>query len=298
MGRKLLTTLVTLLALEALGKENNWHVQLGVSYRSFDDVEVGSFKLRNYNSMDKAGGPFGIQGYTRLPGLQDGSGVTADQVRFRGGDASTDNVWAPVLGLQRDVWRQGGLSLRLTAGLAYYTVDTDMAASGAAGKLAARHYNYLLAEGQVLAPPINDEPLPGFSPGTSARFQLSSFEMDLLAVDLGLRAQYDIKRFYAAAGLGPALYWAETDSEAVESGSWNAIPATGDPGSYRLGHRDSGSDTSVGLFVSLTAGVHVTKHVSVEIEYRLDEVSGEVGTSQAELGLSGQSGQVKVVLDF
>ena len=195
----------------------------------------------------------------------------------------------------------GDLSLRLTASLAYYTVDADLAAqggTGAPGQFAANHYNYLVADGRVLAPPINDNPLSGFSPGTSAAFQLSDFKMDLLVFDLGLRAQYDIKRFYVAAGVGPAFYWAETDSETVESGSWNAIPGTGDPGFYRLERSDSGSDLDIGLFASLSAGVHVTQHVSVELEYRFDEVSGKAGTSQAELDLSGQSGLLKVVFDF
>ena len=301
MGQRLLTALVTMFAMGVLCEDYGLHLQLGVAYRSFGDVQVESFKLRNFDSMDRPGGPLGIQGYSVLPGLRDGSGVTADQVAFRGGDAATDNAWAPVLELQKDLWRRGALSLRLTAGLAYYTVDADLNArggAGASGQFAAHHFNYLVAEQTVLVPPINDAPLPGFSPGTSATFRLSRFEMDLLVLDIGLRAQYDIKRFYLAAGVGPAFYWAETKSEAVESGTWNAIPGTGDPGFYRQGHSESDSDTAIGLYVSLAAGVHLTQHVSVELECRLDEVSGTAGTSHASLDLSGQSGLLKVVYDF
>jgi hypothetical protein len=298
MGQKLLTVLVAGFAIGALGAERGWHLQIGASYRSFGDVEVESYKLRNYDAMDKLGGPLGIQGYAQVPGLQDGSGVTADRVLFRGADAAADGVWAPVLGVQKDLWRRGSLSLRLTAGLAYYTVDADLAAGEASGRLAASHYNYLIADGQVLVPSINDEPLRGFSPGTSAQFQLSHFQTDLLVFDLGLRAQYDLKRVYVGVGIGPAFYWAETDSEVLESGSWNAIPGTGDPGSYHRRRSDSASDTTLGLFGSLTAGVHVSRHVSVELEGRLDGASGNVGTSQAKLGLNGHSAQVRVVFDF
>ena len=204
MRSQLLGALLTAWALGALAEDRGWHLQLGAAYRSFDDVQVESTKLRNYDSMYTVGAPLGVQGYSRLPGLQDGSGVTADQVLYQGGDAATDNAWAPVLGVQRDIWRRGDLSLRLTASLAYYTVDADLAAQG----------------------------------------------------------------------------------------------GTGDPGFYRLERSDSGSDLDIGLFASLSAGVHVTQHVSVELEYRFDEVSGKAGTSQAELDLSGQSGLLKVVFDF
>ncbi len=298
---RLLVALYALFALGALGEDYGLHLQLGAAYRSFGDVKVESFKLRNYNSMSRVGGPVGIQGYSRLPGLSSDSGVSADQVLYRGGDTSTDNVLAPALGLQKDLWRRGALSLRLTAGLAYYTVDADLSAQGArgaSGAFAAQHYNYLVDDELVLVPPLDDAPLPGFSRGTSASVQLSRFEMDLLVFDLGLRAQYDLKRFYLAAGVGPAFYWAETKTETVESGAWNAIPGTGDPGFYRLERSDSGSDIAVGLFVSLSAGVHLTEHISTELEVRLDEVSGTAGTSQAALDLSGQSGLLKVVFDF
>jgi hypothetical protein len=301
MPLRLLTALITVVSVGALGEDYGLHLQLGGAYRSFGDVQVESVKLRHYDSMYEPGGPLGIQGYSVLPGLRDGSGVTADQVAFRGGDVATDNAWAPVLGVQKDLWRQGALSLRLTAGLAYYTVDASLGARGAAGaggQFAAQHYNYLLAEQTVLVPPINDAPLPGFSPGTSATFQLSHFEMDLLVLDLGLRAQYDIQRFYLAAGVGPAFYWAHTQSTAVESGAWNAIPGTGDPGFYREEHSASGSDTAIGLYASLSAGVHLSAHIAAELEVRLDEVGGMVGTAQAALDLRGQSGLLKIVFDF
>lgn len=297
MRSRLLTALLTAFGAGALCADHGLHLQLGAAYRTFGDVQVESVRLRNYDSMYTASVPLGIQGYSRLPGLRDGSGVTADQVMYVGGEASTDNVWAPVLGVQKDLWRRGALSLRLTAGLAYYSVDADLAAQSG-GALAAAHYNYLLADERVLAPPINSAPLAGFSPGTSAAFELSRFEMDLLVLDLGLRAQYDIQRFYVAAGIGPAFYWARTDSTTVESGAWNAIPGTGDPGFYRQEDSDSDSDTAVGLYLSLSAGVHITPRIAAELEVRVDEVSGNTGTSQAALDLSGQSGLVKVVFDF
>lgn len=301
MRPTLLSALVTVFAMGVLAEDNGLHLQLGAAYRTFGDVQVESFKLRNYDSMYSVGGPLGIQGYSRLPGLRDGSGVTADQVLYRGADASTDNAWAPVLGVQKDLWQRGDLSLRLTASLAYYTVDADLAARGGAGApggFVANHYNYLVADERVLVPPLNDAPLAGFSPGTSAAFELSKFEMNLVVLDIGLRAQYDIKRVYVAAGVGPALYLAETDSTAVESGTWNAIPGTGDPGYYRREHSDSNSDTAIGVYVSLSVGVHLTRHLSLELEGRLDEVSRDAGTSQASLDLSGQSGMLKVVYDF
>ena len=301
MRTRLLTALLTAFATGMQAADYGLHLQVGAAYRTFGDVQVESAKLRNYDAMYSVGGPLGIQGYSRLPGLRDGSGVTADQIMYLGGDASTDNVWAPVLGVQKDLWRRGALSLRLTAGLAYYAVDAELGAqggSGAGGPFAAAHYNYLVADERVLVPPINDAPLPGFSPGTSASFQLSRFEMDLLVLDVGLRAQYDIQRFYVAAGIGPAFYWAESKSSTTESGAWNAIPGTGDPGFYRQEHSESGSDTALGVYVSLSAGVHITPRVAAELEVRADEVGGTSGTSQAALDLSGQSGLLKVVLDF
>ena len=84
----------------------------------------------------------------------------------------------------------------------------------------------------------------------------------------------------------------------MESGAWNAIPGTGDPGAYRRRRDDSGSDTAVGLYGSIGIGVQATERVAVEVEYRRDEVSGTIGTSQAGLDLSGQTGAVRVVIGF
>jgi hypothetical protein len=44
--------------------------------------------------------------------------------------------------------------------------------------------------------------------------------------------------------------------------------------------------------------VQLSERIAVEVEYRRDEVGGGVGTSQAELELSGQTGMVKVVIGF
>lgn len=283
------------------GAESAWRVHLGLAWRDFGDVELDGFKLRNHDAMYREGGPFGIQGYSVLPGLRDGSGVTADQVSFRGGEEEADDTWTPVLGVQREFWRRGNLSLSMTASLAYYRIEADFGAQGSAGApgaFRASHFNYLVAEEQVLAPPINDDPLPGFSPGTSAAVRLSDFRADVLMLDVGLRGQYDWDRFYLAAGLGPAFYWVQADSEVVESGSWNAIPGTGDPGSYRQSRSDSGSDTALGVYASLSAGVQVTERVAVELEYRRDEVGSEVGTSQAGVDLSGQTAMLKVIIGF
>jgi len=283
------------------GAESPWRLQVGVAWRDFGDVELDGFKLRNHDSMYKEGGPFGIQNYSELPGLRDGSGVTADQVSFRGAEDSADDTWAPVLGVQRELWRRGSLSLSLTGSLAYYRIEAEFGASGSAGApgaFRASHFNYLVAEEQVLAPPINDDPLAGFSPGTSAAVQLKDFRADVLMLDAGLRGQYDWKRFYVTAGVGPAFYWAHVDSEVEESGSWNAIPGTGDPGSYRLASSDSGSDTALGVYATIGAGVRVSEQIAVEVEYRCDEVGGLVGTSQAGVDLSGQTGMVKVIIGF
>jgi opacity protein-like surface antigen len=288
-------------AVALCGAENAWRLQLGVSYRDFGDVELDSYRLRNYGSMAAEGGPFGIQGYSVLPGLRDGSGVTADQVSFRGEGESADEAWSPVVGVQRELWRRGSLSLSLTGSLAYYRTGGELGSRGSAaspGRFRASHFNYLVAGEQVLAPPINDEPLPGFSPGTSAAVRLDEFRLDLLVLDVGLRGQYEWDRFYLTLGLGPAFYWADAESEVVESGAWNAIPGTGDPGSYRLARSDSDSDVAVGVYASLGAGVQLSERIAVEVEYRRDEVGGGVGTSQAELELSGQTGMVKVVIGF
>jgi opacity protein-like surface antigen len=206
-----------------------------------------------------------------------------------------------VVGVERELWRKGPLSLSLTASLAYYRTGGELGSRGTAGSpggFRASHFNYLVAEEQVLAPPLNDGPLPGFSPGTSAALRLDDFRVDLLVLDVGLRGRYEWERLYLTLGLGPAFYWAEAESEVVESGAWNAIPGTGDPGSYRLARSDSDSDVAVGVYASLGAGVQLSERIAVEVEYRRDEVGGGVGTSQAELELSGQTGMVKIVIGF
>lgn len=301
MRQGLWALLMAGVALAAQSAETAWRVHLGLAYRDVGDIEVDGLRLRNYGSMFTEGGPFGIQNYSVLPGLRDGSGVTADQVRFRGDSEGADGAWSPVLGVQRELWREGALSLSVTASLAFYGFEGETGArgtAGAPGRFRASHYNYLVGGETVLAPPINDSPLPGFSPGTSAAVRLREFRLDVWVVDVGLRGQYDLGRFYVMAGAGPALHWAQSESKVVESGSWNAIPGTGDPGSYRLSRSESDSDLALGVYGSLGAGFQVTDSLAVELEYRRDEVGSAVGTSQARLDLSGDTGILRLVFWF
>jgi hypothetical protein len=92
MQHSRLVVLMAWLGAVVWGGENTWRLQLGVCYRDFGDVELDRYRLRNYGSMSAEGGPFGIQGYSVLPGLRDGSGVTADQVSYRGGSESADGA--------------------------------------------------------------------------------------------------------------------------------------------------------------------------------------------------------------
>ncbi|MBN2449514.1 MAG: hypothetical protein JXR77_03945 [Lentisphaeria bacterium] len=298
-GAHLLLGFLVLSAAHAA--EDVWRLGAGVVYRHFGDVEFRSFRFRNHDTIYSEGGPFGIQGYSVLPGLADGSGVTADRVRFRGGEDDVDSEWAPVVSIERDVWTSGDFTLSILGALSYYTLDAEFGACGSAGnpgRFDASHFNYLVAESQVLAPPINNQPLPGFSPGTSASIRISDFELDMLVLDIGVRGRFHLDPFYLTGSLGPSFYWAEVESRVTESGSWNAIPGTGDTGGYTRSRRDSGSDTAVGAFVSLGAGWRVVDWLALEVEMRLDEVAGSIGTDHARLDPDGYSGVFKAVFGF
>lgn len=286
--------------LSVVAGESPWRASIGVTYRHFGDVEVDSVGLRNHDRMMTPGGPFGIQGYSTLPGLADGSGVTADQVRFHGYDDSVGWEFAPTVGIARELWRDGGLSLSLTASFSFFSIGVDMGTAGRSNsrRFSASHYNYLVVGGTVLAPPINDVPLAGFSPGTSATFRLSNFDLDLYVVDVGLRGRLQRDRFYLTAAAGPVFYLADAESRIVEGGSWNAIPGTGDTGGYTKKADDSDLDTEFGIFGSIGAGVDLTERLAVEFELRWDEAFGKVGTSQAVVDLDGVSGILKLVIGF
>lgn len=282
-------------------QDNPWHITAGIAYRDFDEVNLKPFGLRNTYTMCEPGGPFGIQNHSVLPGLADGSGVTADLVMFSGMNDAPGGEWGPTLGIQRDIYRNGAFTLRLTGSIAYFNLDTSVGTTGSdsdTGRFFATHYNYLVADEQVLAPPINDKPLEGFSPGTSATVQLSSFDMDTIVADVGLRAQVALKRCYLMASAGPALYWIDAESEITESGQWNAIPGTGDPGQYRMARRDSNSETEIGLYASVGASLEITDRINLEAAVRWDDAFDEVGTAHTAVDLDGVSAQLKVMVDF
>jgi opacity protein-like surface antigen len=199
-----------------------------------------------------------------------------------------------VLTIERVLGRTAEVEFSLASSLQYYSVS---ARAGAAGGLDAHHYNYVVVNQAVLAPPIGG-PFDGLSPGTAAVSGTRKLAMDLYVFDLGGKAALATGWFSLSCAAGPALYLSDAESRHNESGTWNLIPGTGDPGSYRLAERDSAQRACIGAFVSLGAGVRLTDSLALAVEYRYDAVDRTAGTSSAAVDLDGQSCMLKLVYSF
>ena len=292
---------VLAVAAETADEASPWRLSAGAVYRDFGGVAFEGFTFRNYNNVNLPGGPFGIQNYSVLPGLQDGSGVTTDYVRYDGSGESSEDHWGFELALERSVAATPDLTWSVIVSTRFFELESSETATagvGGTGDFSAAHYNYFVNDERVQAPPSNDQPLAGLSPGTSVLLVENDVDIELYAVDIGVRAVFTDGPVAFTGTAGPVFYVAELDTSQVESAFWNPIPGTGDPGTYRRGSADSEWDSTWGIFGALGAEVRLADRVSLAFEGRYDHANSDLGTSQATLDLAGLSGKIRVVLGF
>lgn len=294
MTIRTLAALLLITASAARAGDSGWRLNVGVAYRTFDDVRF-QLSHRNYDRVDN--GPFGIQNYLDLgaQGPLPGSGVTADYVRVTGGDVTEDSdAFSPMIGFDRFVSVTETIQLGITVNFQYFSFEASMDSDD----IEAEHYNYFIINGVVQGPPRGG-PFPGLAPGVQVQAADGDIDFDIYALDMGLRSTYRLSRpLELTAAIGPSIYFADAHTRQVESAVWNAIPGTNDPGFYNLDQRDSQWDVAVGMFTTAGITCHINEFFSLGLEYRFDYVRDRVGTDLAKVGLQSHGAQIKASIAF
>lgn len=296
---------LTALSMAALAQQDGWQLKLGVSYRSFGDVDFSGFELRNFGIIDPADGNLGIQDYSNetFADIDEPAVFGTDHARYPGGDSSvsSSDSWAPVLGVERVVGARNGWVFSVVANLQYFNVDVSGGASADsddAGNFETFRYMH-----QAVPPPggISPDPLAGpfdgLSDGTSVAVT-ADFEMDLFVLDLGVKAAYPFDHGLSIFGaVGPTLSICLIDTERTESAEWNDF--TNVRREYSNREKNDTTAVRIGAYASIGASLRLGERLAVAAEARYDEVFGsDPGTSIAKIDLSGASGIVKLMLSF
>lgn len=311
-------------ALSLTASAGDWSVSVGASYRSFDSVSFHSLALPNYNSENE---PVGVQGYTiaglgavllpvnpnafDLPGFP----FKADFATFNGSHDRVDSSdrWAPVIGVEKALpaFLTERLSLSLVGNFQYYNVglsQTLTADSTNNGHFTTYNESFTVVDFDgpppagllppVFTPGVNPH-LPGLTDGTSV-YVKNRFDMDLFVLDFGIKAATKFDRCPVAlyAAVGPTLNIASVDSSQTQGATWNSAVDGTPTSSVPRKRSESELDFLPGIYGAVGISYKITQHIGIAAEYRYDEVFEDAGTSQAQLGLSGQSGQIKLIYEF
>jgi opacity protein-like surface antigen len=291
--------------------ESPWTLRLGLSYRDFDDVAFQNVDFRNGGRNNIVGGPAGVQNVTTLPGSMTDVSVVLDEVRWNGGSEGVDgsDKFAPVIGFGYDLMQSGRIRLALVGNFQYYRLRMEgssaSGATGAPGSFTLKPYQHWWWDldnsgtGETLSA---GQPYTG-TPFTTTSFSVRNrFDMDVYVLDLGLEARATVSRLNVILALGPTLTIADAESSQRQSASWDAQGLPESPsvpaGSYSQGSSESNTDVLPGAYVALGLSVDLSAAWSIALQYRYDYVSGDAGTSQAELDLSGSSGILSVSYRF
>mgnify|MGYP006286583417 CR=1 FL=1 len=297
----LLMGLVAVLQVAVSAQGGNWRLQLGVSYRNFDDVDFESVEFRNWGAQT-GGGPFGVQNATTTPA----SNVDLDYVRWDGTSEDIDDLghWSPVLGVYKPLGESERFSLGIAAHMQYYCIESNVSTAGdmaSPDTFTAIQYNHQARAGTIL--PVFPGALPNVPPvapvgGTMTSFRMDAdTEMHLLVFDCGLQASIPVAMTEITAGLGPTVSIADVDSEQKGQVTWSAQPGV-DAGTQRIARSDSETDILFGGFASVGISVDVTENLQLAADYRYDFVDGHAGDDLASMDLDGSSGQVAIRFNF
>jgi len=299
---------------------NGWSMRLGASYRSFQDVDFNSVPFRNWGNQAGVTGPFGVQGYALnpvyglpIPALPPAPKIVVvvpvQEVMYNGGtgDIDSEEGFAPVIGVAKELVQVGPFILSLAANLQYYSPESDSTERGNmvdAGNFTATQYTYnlwtfggvppdmLIFSGGVAVPPI---------PGSGTQFSLQNrFDMDLWVLDAGLEARTDFDCFSLNLALGPSLNITNVETSQTQQASWAGIPGidAGATGSYSQKVTDRETDFIPGLYGAIGISFNLNEKWAVGAEYRYDWVNEEPGTDQGKIDLTGSSAQLKVTYKF
>lgn len=273
----------------------------GVSYRNFRSARFKSASLPSYKGVFAQSGVSGAVvdyasgiGKVGFDSFGNAFQDVAVVVQQSGGslagsdDYDFGDCLAPALGLSYDLLQKDRLTLAATVGFQYYNLGAKVNASGDAGTEFSTYQTVLPG-----LPPAPERD-PHVSDYIAARGK-AKFDMDLYALDLGLRLDYKaFESMSLFAAIGPTVALADMDS-AYSSSLTRRLD-----GGVLVSQRDSDSsrDWVFGAYAACGAAYWFNERVGASLEIRYDESFSHAATAYASQDLDSFGGMLKLMVRF
>lgn len=239
-------------------QESKWKVGVGISYRNFESTEFKGTRSTDIVLYEN-----------RELGAMYESAYASVHTRGASGDISLGDGLSPAIFGAYELYTKDALSLSLTAGFQYFSLDSSDALRTTT--VVETYYK-----------PVRHPEFGSVLGGTSTSVSVSGidFDMDLYVVDLGIRADYAvIPDLSVYANAGTTLNFSDA--------------------SVRVnGASASSHDFIVGVFASAGIEYHIWRGISVAADVRYDMAFDEVDVRLAEQELDGFGASLKVVYSF
>lgn len=298
----------------AFAEDNEIRFKIGVSYRSFDDIDFDATAFRNANNSQAIGGPFGIQNYSVLIDADTSQNsipdrANADYVSLGAaeGDPGSSDSWGPMIGVEIPIRDDSSdVAIDVVANFQFFNINAGMDAAGSAansGAFSAFHILHSVQDnmnGTGTVDPFTpgfDPRIDGLSTGSSVLADLD-FEVDLYVLDIGLKAAYVHEHWSFGVAAGPTLHIGDVESSFTQQATWTPIPGlTNDPGQSRSKSSDSDTDLVFGGYIAFDGAYQINESLAVVAGYRFD-FGSDISTSLAEIDIETHGFFVQAAFDF
>jgi hypothetical protein len=258
--------------------------------------------------------------------------IAADYIRFDGSDDDLDTALGSSIAFQRRLGENNGWNFALAGRVGHQDLDLGVTHKGnmfsPGSEFTARQYRHSLVDvdensvsglgfGEFLVA-VNpyDAAFASLGDGTATEnnttFSMrNSLDADILAIDIGLSADYRGDRFAWTFGLGTTLTyidgettqawtasWSEYSSSVPTNGFYPSAPFAADAGSVSGSDTDSSRDLSLGAYVMAGGRYYITPVISIGADLRYDFVGDDFKTDHVELDLNSYSLEIKLSYDF
>jgi opacity protein-like surface antigen len=300
-------TAVCVIAMTTSAVAEDWQWSLGVSYRTFNDVDFSDYKVRSTATTSGDVDAY-VNGVNPAPGIvsvvdgpaQNGGlpTVVMDQINVNDASDDLDDGYGLTFELRKITPEPGEWSSGLSLSLGYIAGDLNETMAGDVTTDSFTVVGDFDPTYTVLqpSPAQQDSPIGALTTGT-VEFDV---EVDALVLSGGYLGMYQGDSFAFTFGIGPSITFADARTEAKPTVTWNGAAPPGLAGTpiAQQSHEDDETDLLFGLYASLGVEVNLSDNARLGIEYRYDFVADDIDTDIADIDLSGQSLSLKLIFSF
>jgi len=285
-------------ATESVSKD--WHLNVGLSYRSFKDPKFKSAKSPSataaYFTSDVAlnAEPLNEFFSQTIPSpnfvniIQNDGGSS-----YSHGDYGDGESLGFILGAEYTLWGQDGFTLSLAGNFQYFELDS--ASKGGwfnSTETTSTYGTYALERGVVPTPGmgLTPEPLDGpFSSNVLNGYSRTEFDMDLYIFDLGASLAYEFEcGLSLKAAVGPTLTLADMNSKSVSTIDFGGTTKD----------TDDDFEVNYGYYLSCGVAYWFNEKYGLSLDVRYDKGFGGVGTKYVSQNLDAWGGSLKFLCRF